>query len=64
MLIIQELKNLGTDDQHSRQIAALLAHGQMVPLKQQSVDILNAILQKHAGAFRAQASGLKQKQPQ
>ena len=64
MLIIQELKNLGTDDQHSRQIAALLAHGPMVPLKQQSVDILNAILQKHAGAFRAQASGLKQKQPQ
>ena len=64
MLIIQELRNLGTDDQHSRQIAALLAHGPMVPLKQQSVDILNAILQKHAGEFRAQASGLKQKHPQ
>ena len=64
MLIIQELRNLGTDDQHSRQIAALLAHGTMVPLKQQSVDILNAILQKHAGKFKAQAAALKQKHPQ
>jgi hypothetical protein len=53
MLIIQELKAMGTDDQHSKQIAALLSRGQMIPLKQQSVSILNMLMKKHAEAFRS-----------
>ncbi len=52
MLIIRELQLLGIDDAHSKQIAALLSQGPMVPLKQQSIDILAAVMKRHPDAFR------------
>jgi hypothetical protein len=51
MIIIQELKDMRADDHHARQIAALLSRGPMIPLKQHSIDILNAVIQKHAATF-------------
>jgi hypothetical protein len=61
--IIQELKDRGIDDSHSKPIAALLSRGPMIPLKQQSVDILNAAIQKRpatagAGHRRHRAGAL------
>jgi hypothetical protein len=50
-LIIQELKNLCVDDDHSKQIAALLSHGTMVPLKPRSIEILNQVIQRHSSDF-------------
>jgi hypothetical protein len=50
-LIIQELKNLRVDDHHSKEIAALLSHGTMVPLKPRSIEILNQVIQRHTGDF-------------
>jgi hypothetical protein len=51
MILIQELKAMKADDHLSKQIAALLSRGPMIPLKQQSVDILNAVIKKHPEAF-------------
>ncbi len=51
MVIIQELENMSVDDHHSKQIAALLSRGPMIPLKQPSIGILNSILRKHPDAF-------------
>ncbi len=45
--IIQELENMSIDDPNSRQIAALLCRGPMIPLKQPAIDILNSILRRH-----------------
>lgn len=56
MLIIRELEVLGIDEPHSRQIAALLSQGPMIPLKQQSIDILAAVMKRHPGAFRTGCS--------
>jgi hypothetical protein len=53
VLIIQNLKTLGSDDHHAKQIAALLSRGPMIPLKQHSIEILSAIMQKHSEAFHA-----------
>jgi hypothetical protein len=62
MIIIQEIKDMKVDDHHARQIAALLSRSPMIPLKQHSIDILNAVIQKHAATFltadhRLQAAG-------
>jgi len=51
MIIIQELKDMRIDDHHAQQIASLLSRGPMIPLKQHSIDILNAVIQRHAGSF-------------
>jgi hypothetical protein len=51
VLIIQSLKATGADDHHVKQIAALLSRGPTIPLKQRSVDMLSAIMQKHPEAF-------------
>ena len=53
MAIIQELKDLRAGDECSRQIAALLSRGPMIPLKPESIGILNAIMLQHSNAFRA-----------
>lgn len=50
-IIISELKDQGIDEYHSRQIAALLSRGAMIPLKPRSVEILNRVIQKHPEAF-------------
>ncbi|MBZ5495286.1 MAG: hypothetical protein LAP85_02700 [Acidobacteriia bacterium] len=60
MLIIKELKTLHTDDYHSRQIGALLSRGPMIPLKPQSIDILNTIMRQHADENRPPASDLQE----
>jgi hypothetical protein len=52
LVIIQELKALGADDQNAKQIAALLSNGPMIPLRSQSIGILHSIMQKHARVFR------------
>jgi hypothetical protein len=51
MIIIQELKDMRIDDHHAKQIAALLSRGPMIPLRQHSIDILNAVILRHAGSF-------------
>jgi len=51
MIIIQELRDMRIDDHHAKQIAALLSRGPMIPLKQQSIDILNAVIRRHTGSF-------------
>jgi hypothetical protein len=52
MLIIQDLKTMRADDHHAKQIAALLSRGPTILLKQRSIEILNAIMQKHPEAFQ------------
>jgi hypothetical protein len=64
MVIIQELKNLSPDDHHAKQIASLLSRGPMIPLKQDSIELLNRIMKKHPEAFdgagmRTQTSDLR-----
>lgn len=49
--IIEELKNLKVDDNHAKQIAALLSRGPMIPLKPRAIDILNEVIQRHATEF-------------
>ncbi len=49
--IIEEIKSLRVDENHARQIAALLSRGPMVPLKPRAIDILNEVIQKHATEF-------------
>jgi hypothetical protein len=51
MVIIQELKHLSPDDPPAKQIASLLSRGPMIPLKQDSIELLNRIMKKHAGVF-------------
>jgi hypothetical protein len=50
-LIIQELRSGHIDDFNARQIASLLSRGPMIPLRPQSIDILNRIIQSHAADF-------------
>jgi hypothetical protein len=64
MVIIQELKNLGPDDHHAKQIASLLSRGPMIPLKMDSIELLHRITKKHPEAFdgagiRTQTSDLR-----
>ena len=51
MIIIQELKDMRIDDHHAKQIAALLSRGPMMPLRQHSIDILNAVIRRHTDSF-------------
>jgi len=53
-IIIEDLKTLRVDDYNSKQIAAVLSHGPMIPLGQQAVDILNRIIEKHPREFLAE----------
>src|SRR5262249_12894071 len=53
-IIIQELRAMHVDDYHSKQIAALLSRGPMIPLKPQSVDILNRMISAHPSDFLAE----------
>ncbi len=49
--IIDEVKSLKLDENHSKQIAALLSRGQMIQLKPRSIEVLNNIIQKHSTDF-------------
>ncbi len=53
MLIIQELKERGTDVRCAKQIATLLSSGPMIAVRQSTVDTLAAIIKKHPNEFRA-----------
>src|SRR5438093_6391512 len=55
MRVIREPRTMHVDDFHSRQIAALMSTGRMMPLEPQTVDILNRILQKHPKSFQVGA---------
>ncbi|MFH1572524.1 MAG: hypothetical protein ABIG68_00995 [Acidobacteriota bacterium] len=49
--IIQEIKNMGVDDQYSKQMASLFGNGPTVPLKPRSIEILNRVIRRHSTEF-------------
>ncbi len=49
--IIEEVLALKVDDFHSRQIAALLSRGPLIPLKTRTIEILNRIIESHSTEF-------------
>ncbi len=53
--IILEVKNLRTDELRSKQIAALLSRGPMMPLDTEAIEILNFAIQKHSELFPEQS---------
>jgi hypothetical protein len=59
MIVIQELRAMRVDDYHSKQIASLLSQGAMIPLKPQSIEILNRIIQGHAADFLSEIRSYK-----
>jgi hypothetical protein len=54
-MIIHELAAMRVGDHHSKQIAALLSRGPMIPLEPETVDILNQMIRNHPSAFLAES---------
>ncbi|NWG12330.1 MAG: hypothetical protein HXY20_02210 [Acidobacteria bacterium] len=47
--IIANLEAEGADENDARQVAALLSRGPVIPLRQRTIEILNAVLKKYPG---------------
>ncbi len=53
-LVLRDIQKMRLEESCSHEIASLLKHGPMLPLKSQSVDVLNRLIQRHSAEFLAE----------
>ncbi len=51
LMIIEDVRTSRVEEVYAKQIAALLSHGSLDPLKPRTVEILNKIIEKHSSDF-------------